>query len=221
MKKHILLVGGVNNTIALSQSLIKQGYKVTAINNKYADCQKLAEVSKLHVIFGDGTKPFMLEEAKIDTVDIAIALTQKDAINLVICELCKKKYNVKKTVTLIDDPEKINFFYEMGVDSVVSAIEAITNIIEQQALLDEITTVIPVAKGKISITEVPIPENARAIGKKLSEIDLPKEVIIGTIIRDGKGIVPRGDTYIQLKDELILISSDKQDEAIDQLTGNL
>ncbi|MFO8069274.1 MAG: NAD-binding protein [Alkalibacterium sp.] len=221
MKKHILLIGGLNNTIALSQSLIKKRYQVTAINNKYDDCQKLAEVSKLNVIFGDGTRPFILEEAKIDTVDIAIALTQKDAINLVICELCKKKYNVKKTVTLIDDPEKINFFYEMGVDSVVSAIEAITNIIEQQALLDDITTVIPVAKGKISITEVPIPQNAKAIGKQLSEIDLPKEVIIGTIIRDGEGLVPRGSTRIRARDELILISSDKQDKAIKQLTGKL
>ncbi|WP_423188626.1 potassium channel family protein [Alkalibacterium sp. f15] len=221
MKKHILLIGGFNKTLALSQSLIKKGYQVTVINNNYDDCQKLAEVSKVNVIFGDGTKPFILEEAKINTVDIAIALTQKDAINLVICELCKKKYKVKKTVTLIDDPKKINFFYEMGVDSVVSAIKAITNIIEQQALLDDITTVIPVAKGQISITEVPIPEKAKAVGKKLWEIDLPKEVIIGTIIRDGEGLVPRGDTRIKAGDELILISSDKQDKAIRQLTGDL
>ncbi|MCC5895241.1 MAG: NAD-binding protein [Alkalibacterium sp.] len=219
MKKHILLIGGFNKTQALSNSLLKKGYQVTVINKDYHDCQKLAEISRLNVIFGDGTKPFILEEAKIHTVDIAIALTQKDEINLVICELCKKKFNVKKAVTLIEDPKKIEFFYKMGVDSVVSAINAITNIIEQQALLDDITTVIPVGEGRISITEVPIPENARTVGKKLLEIDLPKEVIIGCIIRDEESLVPRGDTRIKANDELILISSDKQEKAIRLLTG--
>jgi trk system potassium uptake protein TrkA len=219
MKKHILLIGGFNKTLSLSNSLIKKGYQVTAINKNYDDCQKLAEISRLNVIFGDGTKPFILEEAKIHTVDIAIALTQKDEINLVICELCKKKFKVKKAVTLIDDPKKIDFFYKMGVDSVVSAINAITNIIEQQALLDDITTVIPVGEGRISITEVPIPAKAKTVGKKLLEIDLPKEVIIGCIIRNEESLVPRGDTRIEANDELILISSDKQEKAIRQLIG--
>ena len=219
MKKHILLIGGFNKTFALSNSLIKKGYQVTAINKSYDDCQKLAEITRLNVIHGDGTKPFILEEAKIHTVDIAIALTQKDEINLVICELCKKKFNVKKAVTLIDDPKKIDFFYKMGVDSVVSAINAITSIIEQQALLDDITTVIPVGEGRISITEVPIPKKARTVGKKLLEIDLPKDVIIGCIIRDEESLVPRGDTRIQANDELILISSDQQEKAIRLLTG--
>ncbi|EXJ22661.1 Trk system potassium uptake protein TrkA [Alkalibacterium sp. AK22] len=220
MKKHILLIGGYNKTLALSNSLIKKGYQVTAVNKNYQHCQKLAEINRLGVIFGDGTKPYILEEAKVHTVDIAIALTQKDEINLVICELCKKKFHVNKTVTLIDDPKKVDFFYSMGVDSVVSAINAITNIIEQQALLDQITTVIPAGAGRISITEVVIPESAETVGKKLMEIDLPTDVIIGCIIREGKGLVPRGDTRIQSGDELILISSDHQEQATKQLIGD-
>ncbi|GEL66756.1 potassium channel family protein [Marinilactibacillus psychrotolerans] len=221
MKKHILLVGGYNKTISMSQSLLKKGYEVTVINSNYDHCQKMAEIPKLNVIFGDGTKPFVLQEAQIQTVDIAIALTQKDETNLVICELCKKKFEVYKTVSLIDDPKKIKFFYAMGVDSVVSAINAITNIVEQQALIDEITTVIPVGEGRITIAEVKIPMKAKTVGKKLWEIDLPKEVIIGCILRDEESMVPRGDTRIQAGDELILISSDKKEKAIKELTGEI
>jgi trk system potassium uptake protein TrkA len=219
VKKHILLIGGFNKTIALSQSLLKKGYEVTVVNNNYVHCKKLAEINKLHVIFGDGTKPFMLEEAGINRVDTAIALTKKDEDNLVICELCKKKFQVEKTVSLINDPNKIEFFYKMGVDSVVSAINTITNIIQQQALLDEITTIVPVGEGRINIAEVSITKKAKSIGKKLLEMNLPKEVIIGCILRDEKNLVPRGDTRIQLGDKLILISSDRQEEAIKELTG--
>ncbi|WP_208560660.1 potassium channel family protein [Marinilactibacillus kalidii] len=219
MKKHILLVGGYNKVISLSQSLIKKGYEVTAINHHYEHCKKLAEIPKLNVIFGDGTKPFVLEEAQIHTVDIAIALTQKDETNLVICELCKKKFGVEKTVSLIDDPKKINFFYSMGVDSVVSAINAITSIVEQQALINEITTIIPVGQGRISIAEIKIPKMAKTVGKRLQDINLPKEVIIGCILRNEESMVPDGQTKIQSGDELILISSDKKEKAIKELTG--
>jgi trk system potassium uptake protein TrkA len=219
MKKHVLLIGGFDKTLILSQSLLKKGYEVTAINSNYEHCKALAETNKLQVIFGDGTKPFVLEEAEISTVDIAIALTKRDENNLVICELCKKKFHVKKTVSLINDPNKIDFFYKMGVNSVVSAINTITNIIEQQALLNEITTVIPVGEGRISIAEVPITMKSKSVGKKLLEIKLPREVIIGCILRNDKNLVPRGDTRIQHGDKLILISSDKQEEAINQLTS--
>lgn len=220
MRKRVLLIGGFNKTLLLSRTLIEKGYNVTVVNNDYQNCLKLAEIDALTVIKGDGTKPYILEDANAQDADIAIALTQKDDENLVICGLCKKKFNIKKTVALINDERKTEFFYRMGIDSVVCAITAITNIIEHQAFLDEIATIIPVANGSISISEVLITATSPVIGKKLWEIDLPKEVIIGSILRNEKSIIPRGDTQIISGDLLVLISSEKQEvKAIKVLTG--
>lgn len=220
MKNRILLVGGFNKARSLARSLINKGYHVTAINSDYHDCLALAEIDSLTVFTGDGTKPFVLEDANAKDVDIAIALTQRDDDNLVICELCKKKFHVKKTVALVNDPKKTELFYKMGIDSVVCATSAITSIIEQQALLDEIATLIPIGEGRISIAEVPITRAAPAVDKKLWEIDLPKEVIIGCILRGDKSMIPRGDTRILAGDVLVLISSDNQEmAAIKELTG--
>ena len=72
--------------------------------------------------------PFFLNETEyrkdpdFHHADIVIALTPRDEDNLVICELCKKKFHVKKTVSLVSDPGKTEFFRQMGVDSVVCAI---------------------------------------------------------------------------------------------------
>ena len=133
MKTRVLLVGGRSKAKSLATSLLRKGYQVTVINDTYEDCLKLAEIDKLIVINGDGTRPFVLEDASAGDADIAIALTSKDEDNLVICELCKKRFHVKKTVALLTDPKKTDFFYKMGIDSVVCAITAITGIIEQQA----------------------------------------------------------------------------------------
>jgi trk system potassium uptake protein len=220
MKKRVLLVGGRSKTKSLAVSLIKRDYQVTAINGIYEDCLKLAEIDKLTVINGDGTKPFVLEEAGADTMDIVISLTSKDEDNLVICELCKKLFHVKKTVALVSDPRKTDFFYKMGIDSVVCALSAVTRIIEQQAFVEEMANTFPIGEGRVQIAEVPISGVAPVVGKKLWEISLPKEVIIGCILRGDTTMIPRGDSRILAGDLLVLISGNGQEvAAIRELTG--
>ena len=220
MKKRVLLIGGFNKTKSLAVSLIKKGYHVTAINNDMEKCRMLADIEKLTVFYGDGSKPFVLEDANAYNADIAIALTERDDDNLVICELCKKKFNIKKTVALIFDPKKPEFFYRMGIDSVVCAITTIAGIIEQQAFLDEMATLVPVGEGRIRIAQIPISQTAPAVDKKLWELSLPKDVIIGCVLRGDKSMVPRGDTRILAGDVLVLISTDEHETAaVRELTG--
>ena len=220
MKKHVLLIGGFDKTKSLAASLIKKHYSVTAINSDIQDCETLAEVKNLSVFNGDGSKPSILEDANAYNADIAIALTKQDDTNLVICELCKKKFNVKKTVALISDPKKTDFFYRMGIDSVVCAISAITNIIEQQAFLDEIATLVPISEGRIRIAQVHIPQSSPVVEKKLWEINLPTDVIIGCILRGEKSMIPRGDTRILAGDIVALISiAERETTAVQILIG--
>lgn len=219
MRKKVLLMGGNSKAKSLAVSLLSQGYRVVIINDSYDDCIELSKIEGVTVICGDATKPFILEEAGADECDISIALMPQDADNLVASELCKKKFKVVKTVALVADPKKIEFFYKQGIDSVVCAIYAITSIIEQQAFIDQITTIIPIDKGKIEVIEVQIPKNSLIIGKKLWEINLPKEVIIGSILRKDTIIIPRGDSCILANDTLVVIANNaQQDEAIKILT---
>lgn len=220
MKTRIFLIGGFQKTKFLAKSLLKKGYHVTAINKDTEKCVAMAEIENLTVFNGDGTKTFVLEDADAYNADIAIALTEYDADNLVICELCKKKFHIKKTVALISDPKKTEFFYRMGIDSVVCAITAVANIIEQQTFLDEMATLVPIGEGRVSIAQIPIAATAPAVGKKLWEINLPKGVIVGCVLRGEQSIVPQGDTRILTGDVLVLISSNKQQmAAIKELTG--
>lgn len=219
-KKQILLAGGFHKARALALSLIQKGYKVTAINRNYRDCEMLAEIKSLNVIYGDAGKPYILEEAGADAARIVIALTRKDEDNLIICELCKKRFHVPKTVALLNDPKKAEFFYKMSVDSVVCAINAITDIIEQQAFIDDMAARVPIGEGRASICEVHLSETAPAAGKRLREINMPEDTIIGCILRENANMIPRGDTRMLAGDTLIVISANAREaEAIKLLTG--
>ena len=216
----VLLIGGRSKAKSLAVSLIEQGYHIIAINESREICMELAEIKGLTAYCGDGTKPYVLDESGAAECGIAIALTSKDEDNLVACQLCKKKFGVKKTVSLVADPQKTEFFRQMGVDSVVCAISAVTSIIQQQAFIDEMINIIPVGYGRVQIVEVHIPGHAPSAGKKLWEIALPKEVIIGCILRGDQTLIPRGDTRIHEGDTLVVISGNGQEmAAIHTLTG--
>ena len=220
MKMQVLLIGGFDMTKTLAASLVQKKYRVTAIHPDYACCEALSEIRDLLVIHGDGFKPYILDEAGAGRADVAIALTDNDADNLVICELCKKRFGVTRTVSLVRNAENTAFFRQMGVDAVVCATNTITSILEQLSFINDVTTLIPVGDGRLSVAEVTIPEGAPAADKKLREINLPGEVIVGCILRKDQTLIPRGDTRILAGDTLVLLSSAHQETAaIHELTG--
>lgn len=220
MSMKVALIGGFNEARYLAKSLIDRGYHVTAINERLEECEILAEISKLNVFQGDGSKPFVLEDAGIYGSDIAIAMSPYDDANLVICELCKKRFNIKKTVALISDPKNTEFFKDMGVDSVVCAISVLSGIIEQHATLSEVNDIMPIGASGVQVEQVTIPMDAPVCGRKISEIKLPDNVIIGCITRGNRNIVPKGDTEVCSGDSLLLVvSEENKEKAVIKLIG--
>lgn len=220
MKKNVLLIGGKSKAKSLVLSLVKQGYGVSVVNDDFDLCRDIANIKGVHVIHGDGTKPFILDEANASECDFSITLTSKDEDALMASLICKKKFHVKKTVSLLSDPTKKDFFYQMGIDRVVCATQTITTIIEQQTFLDEMETVIPIDEGQVKMAEVRILEDSPIVDKKLWEITLPKDVIVGCILRGNETIIPRGDTRIALSDLLVvLFDSARENEVIKAITG--
>lgn len=170
----------------------------------------MAVIHKLNVIYGDGSKKFILEDAGAQTCQVAIVLTPCDETNLVICEMCKQYFGIIKTVSLLNDPSKTGFFYQMGIDRVVCALNMITNIMEEQALMDDMTKMVPYDEERIHIMEISIMKNSSIAGKKLWELNFPKEIIIGCILRGDQSLIPRGDTRIIEGDVLLIITSKYQ-----------
>lgn len=68
----------------------------------------------------------------------------------------------------------------------------------------------PSVDTKAALKEVEITEEDFALGKQILELGLPDNVLITLINREGKFMVPRGNTVIQNHDKLLILS-DKKD----------
>lgn len=75
----------------------------------------------------------------------------------------------------------------------------------------------PSVDTKAALKEIEISENDFAVGRQILELKLPENVLITLINRDGKFIVPRGNTEVQNNDKLLILSEKKNVEEIRKL----
>ena len=83
-RKKVLIVGEYKLAKAIASSLLKRGCSVTVINDDSEECERLAEIKGLSVIFGNGTRKSVLKDASVESSDIVIAVTECDEKNLII-----------------------------------------------------------------------------------------------------------------------------------------
>lgn len=219
---NIIIVGGGKKIHFLTKSFVSKGYNVTIVNDDYEYCKKLDKMHDANIVYGDGTKPYILEDAGIAYCHMIIALTPKDPDNLVICQIAERMYFVKKTFSIVNDPENIDIFKKLGIDTVISTSDIISALIEQRVTIDDINNLVPIEEGKISIMEVEVNSENPVTGQFLSEIKLPEDSIVGCIIRGSSAVIPRGNTKILEDDKLIILSLPEiQSEVLKVIRGKV
>ena len=65
--------------------------------------------------------------------------------------------------------------------------------------------------------EVPIPPNARAVGKVVARLGLPRSAVLVSIKRGDEVIIPRGDTRLQSGDVTTLLCKQEQTEDVENV----
>lgn len=68
------------------------------------------------------------------------------------------------------------------------------------------------ASGGI-VEQIVITKKSPVLGKKLSDIELPKEALIGMIVRDNNAIIPDGSTQLLENDKVTLLGKKQDVEA--------
>jgi trk system potassium uptake protein TrkA len=88
-----------------------------------------------------------------------------------------------------------------------STTHIMATLIEQQAGLEEVVNLLPVAQGKMTVTEVLLHQGLPAVGKSMQELAMPPGSLIGAIIREDGVTVPRGPDRLRDGDRLLFIST--------------
>lgn len=219
---YIIIAGGGNVGYYLAKRLTANKHTVVLIEKNKEICEKIVKELNILVINGDACDPHYLEESGISRADVLAAVTGDDEDNLVVCQLAKEVFNISRTVARINDSRNEHTFAQLGVDVPIDSTAIIAKIIEEEASMDDVVTLMTFKKGKLAIVRVDLPETSPVVNKAVKDIKLPPDSVLMSIIRGDEVIVPKGDTVLQSADDVVALTLiENEQQLLNTLVGKL
>ena len=215
ISKKILIIGGGNIGYNLAKNLEESldSSRVKIIEKDKIRAEFLAnELNNTIVINGNGLDEEVLGEANLEEAETVLALTNDDEDNLMVSVLVEKftKDNStiedKRTMALINKPNYSLLQGSLKIDDFIDPRMNTVSSILKHVHKGTIETAYTILNGEYEVIEADIIETSELINKNFKDSNLPDEIRIGAILRNGKIIIPRSDFTFQKKDTIVFLA---------------
>jgi len=209
--KNIIIAGGGRIGLNLAAYLEKK-YKVKIIERDKERAEEIADVlSNSDVLQGNASDEELLIEENIENTDLFLALTDSDEINVIVSILAKR-LGAHKTVALVKRDVYEDLAEESkDVDMVISPDQITTSAILKHIRTKGTMEVHSLRHGTAEAIEIVarVKDGTNpVIGKRISELNLPDGVIVGTVVRNDEVIMSSRDMVIEENDHVLLLLTD-------------
>lgn len=209
----VLIIGGGHQGSNIADRLLKQDefrmvfrsseYQITFIEQDEARAEALGRRFNVPIFHGDGTKPEVLEQVEPRKMDVAIAATSNDERNTIIA-LQAKRLGIARVIAIARDPDHVSLLEESGVVC-ISAPYATAAMVENYLDRPSVAELFEIEGGVASLIDVAVPEGGHVVGRRIQDIDIPKECVVAAVIREEQFVVPRGGTEIKAGDHVVFV----------------
>lgn len=217
--RNVMIAGGSTIAYYLAQKLLKAKVNTTIIDNNYQKCQELSEkLDGAMIIYGDASDSKVLLEEGLEHVDAFVALTNLDEENIML-SLYANQVSKAKLIT------KVN---KIGFEGIVSSIP-IGSIISPKYLTAEhiiqyvrdmenhmenthdskVDMVYRVANNKAEALEFTVEEESKVINTPIMNLPLKSNLLICSILRKNKVLIPSGQDKIQAGDKVVIVTKER------------
>ena len=174
----------------------------------------------------DATSIAGMEQARVPTADLFLAVTTSEKTNMMAAILAKK-LGARRVVARVDNEEymcqeNMTTICSLGIDQIISprqlAAEEIERLIKQVSFTD----IFEFENGKLSLLGVTLDEDSPLVGIRLSDIEhVSSKVDLHpiAILRGHRTIIPRGFTQLQKDDHIYFISKNEDLRRVEEFVG--
>lgn len=204
--KKIMIAGGGRIGRIAARSL-EPRMDITLIETDRDRCFDLAEsLQRTFVINGDATDIELLKEEGIAHTDAFIAVTDSSETNILTC-LHAKKLGVGRTICLVENTGFISLSQDIGIDTIINK-KLITASYIARFIVGEQTALSSkwLSGTNAEIIEYVVGERSHASRLPLKSLGIPKEAIIGGIIRGRETILPTRETQLKPFDKVVVFA---------------
>jgi len=203
--RNIMILGGSRIGWKTADSLGNQHYVKLIEVDRQKSYQLSNRLNNTLVINGDGTDLDLLRSEGLDKMDAFIAVTGNSETNILSC-LLAKQMGVKRTIAEVENVDYIHLAENIGVDTIVNKKLITASRIFRFTMSEEVTSIKCLTGTDAEVMEFLVKPDAPATAGKLSDIEFPKEAIIGGVIRGKNAFIARGETQIKPYDRVIVFA---------------
>lgn len=202
----VAIAGAGNVGRSIARELIANGHQVLLID-KDPNSIRPQSVPEAEWLLADACELSSLEEAGLDTVDVAIAASGDDKVNLVHSLLAKTEFGVPRTVARVNHPANEWMFDDLwGVDVAVSTPRLMCALVEEAVTVGDLVRLFSFRGGHANLVEMTLPHESPIVGRRVAELQLPGDAVLVAIIRDGAARPPDRDGALEGADELLFVT---------------
>lgn len=183
----ILVVGCGRMGAAIAYDLVRRGHGVAVIDQDSVAFERLVPWFTGDTVAGIGFDRNVLLQAGIEKADGLAAVTDSDEVNVVTARAAKQFFRVPKVVARLYDPRKAEIYQRLGVQTISQESWGVHRAIELLCY-SRLETVVSLGSGEVDMVESEIPH--LLVGRPVSELTAPGEVVVVAISRHGKTFIP-------------------------------
>ena len=210
--KRVMIVGGGNIGRRLAKKL-EHGYQVKLIEyNKKACASLAADLTNTLVLNGDGTDEKLMQQENVGEVDVFCALTNDDENNI-MSALLAKQGGARKVIALINRSAYVGLLQGGKIDIALSPAQVTIGSLLAYVRQGDVAAVHSLRRGAAEALELVAHgdrHSSKVVGRRIEEIESPKGVTIGALVRGKQVIIAHHDTVIEAEDHIIVFVNDKQ-----------
>ena len=219
----VCIAGAGNVGTYIAQDLKAAGHDVLLIEEDNDLVNKLRLTTDVEIYVGDACEVHHLQQAGVADADVVVAATGDDEDNLVVSLLAKQEFAVPRVVARVNHPKNHWLFNESwGVDVSVSTPHLLTSLVEEAVSVGSLVRLLQFGGegGQARLVEVTLADDSPAADRPIMELDVPRDATIVAVVRQNHVVVPRGDTVLQVGDEVLaLVTPDSEDRVKTILIG--
>jgi trk system potassium uptake protein TrkA len=216
MKILILGAGQVGSSAAYHLSR-EEANEVTVVDMRPDVLRELQDRLDIRTVVGHAAYPDVLERAGASDADIVVALTDTDETNMIACQIAYTSFRTPTKIARIRAAEYMNankLFTQdaIPIDVRISPEQLVCSYIEQLILYPGSSQVLDFADGRVRLVGAKADRGGLLVGQRIATLKdhIPNtEGRIAAIYREGKAMLPKGDTVIQEGDEVFFITDRK------------
>jgi trk system potassium uptake protein TrkA len=207
--KRIMISGGSKIGRTLAEEL-QDKMSVRIIENRRDKAGIIAnQLQNTMVIHADGTDVEFLKSENVHEIDSYIAVTENERTNL-LSGFLAHHLGVKQAIMHMITTDYLPIIQEIGIGAVVSKNMSTVNTIIREIRSDQSeVSLITFDELDVEAIEIMPEPGSRVTQFPLSEIDFPKESIVGVINHHGHLSIARGDSQVTHEDTVLAFAKNK------------